>query len=163
MRFINYHESAATGKNIRTKPKMVKSIETTRTFLVPSRVLYEAFLDTKDLSRMLMSPASISPQVGGSFSYFNGGVSGSIVELEPHSKIVEKWRFSQWEEEKFSNLEMFFIPTGSERTKLVVRQSDIPSTDKHGNGNQDQLVLNGWNDRFFVGLEKVLGFPVDRD
>jgi hypothetical protein len=36
-------------------------------------------------------------------------------------------------------------------------------TDKHGNGNQDQLILNGWNERFFVGLEKVLGFPVDRD
>ena len=110
-----------------------------------------------------MSPASIDPQVGGNFTFFNGGVSGSIIELEPYSKIVEKWRFSQWEDECFSSLVIGFQALGSERTKMVVRQTDIPSTDKHGNGNQDQLVLNGWNERFFVGIEKVLGFPVERD
>ena len=142
---------------------MSKSIETTKTFLVPARVLYQAFIDSHALSRMLMSPASIDPQVGGNFTFFNGGVSGSIIELEPYSKIVEKWRFSQWEDECFSSLVIGFQALGSERTKMVVRQTDIPSTDKHGNGNQDQLVLNGWNERFFVGIEKVLGFPVERD
>ena len=142
---------------------MVKSVEASRTFLVPPRVLYQAFIDGKDLSRMLMSPAAIEPRVGGSFTFFNGGVSGNIVELEANTRIVEKWRFSQWEDDCYSTLEIAFIPAGSERTKMVVRQTEIPSTDKHGNGNQDQLVLNGWNDRFFMGLEKVLGFPVDRD
>jgi activator of HSP90 ATPase len=95
---------------------MVKSVETSRTFLVPSRVLYSAFLDSKDLSRMLMSPASIEPQVGGSFSYFNGGVSGSVVELDPNSKIIQKWRFSQWEDDIFSFLEISFVPAGADGT-----------------------------------------------
>ncbi len=94
---------------------------------------------------------------------FNGGVSGNIVSLEPDCRIVENWRFSQWEEGTFSSLELTFTPVGSGKAKLVVKQSGIPYTDKHGNGEQDQLVLRGWTDKFFVGLEKVLGFGVERD
>ena len=112
---------------------------------------------------MLMSPVTMESSVGGTFSYFNGGVTGNIVRLNPESLIEETWRFSQWSDECFSTLELHFEESGSNRTKFTVRQSGIPETDKHGNGNQDQLVLNGWNERFFAGLEKVLGFPVDRD
>jgi activator of HSP90 ATPase len=142
---------------------MTKTIETSKTFLVPPRVLYHAFLDAKDLSRMLMSPATMDGRVGGTFSYFAGGVTGKVVRLEPVSTIVEDWRFSQWSDDCFSTLELTFNQAGENRTILSVQQSGIPEADKHGNGNQDQLVLNGWNDRFFMGLEKVLGFPVDRD
>ena len=142
---------------------MTKTIETSRTFLVPPRVLYNAFLDAKDVSRMLLSPATVEGRVGGSFSYFAGGVTGNVVRLEPETTIVENWRFSQWSDDCFSTLEMKFAEAGPNRTIFTVTQSGIPETDKHGNGNQDQLVLNGWNDRFFMGLEKVLGFPVDRD
>ena len=142
---------------------MTKSIEAHKVFLVPARVLYGAFLDSKDLSRMLMSPASISPVLGGPFSYFNGGVTGSITQLDPDSKIQQNWRFAQWEDNVFSTLEISFNSLGQERTEMTIRQSGIPENDKHGNGGQDRLVLSGWNDRFFLGLEKVLGFPVERD
>lgn len=142
---------------------MTKSIEASCTFLVPPHVLYSAFLDSRDLSRMVLAPASISPVIGGEFTMFNGGVQGSISELEPDTKIVEKWRFSQWDEGVFSTLELSFTACGSGKCKLVVKQTGIPHTDKHGNGEQDQLVLRGWTDKFFIGLEKVLGFGVDRD
>ena len=105
---------------------------------------------------MVMCPARINGEVGGEFALFNGGVTGSIVSLTPDSKIVEEWRFSQWDENVFSTLELCFEPVGSSKTRLVVKQSGIPAKDRHGNGDQDRLVLGGWNEKFFVGLEKVL-------
>ena len=142
---------------------MTRTIETSITFNVPAKVLYNAFLDSRDLSKMILSPAEISPVVGGEFKFFNGGVSGTITKLMPESSITENWRFSQWSEGVFSLLELSFIPLGAQKTRLSVTQSGIPETDAHGNLEQDQLVLSGWKDKFFVGIEKVLGFPVDRD
>lgn len=142
---------------------MPKTIESEITFLVPARVLYKSFLDSQDLSRMALAPCSIHPTIGGDFMMFNGGVTGKITALDQDSKISEDWRFSQWEENVFSRLELSFIPLEENRTKLVVKQSDIPDTDRHGNGEQDRLVLNGWKDKFFMSLEKVIGFTVDRD
>lgn len=141
----------------------MRTIETSITFSVPAKILYNAFLDSRDLSKMILSPAEISPVVGGEFKLFNGGVTGSIVKLEPESRILEKWRFSQWSEGVFSDLELSFTSIGAQKTRLHVKQTNIPEKDAHGNLEQDSLVLNGWKGKFFVGIEKVLGFPVDRD
>ena len=94
---------------------------------------------------------------------FNGGVTGRIRELSPPLKITQDWRFSQWPKDEYSNLELTFEPVGDQKTRLKIKQSGIPEHDAHGNSRQDELVLNGWKSKFFVGLEKVLGYAVDRD
>ena len=142
---------------------MTRTIETECTFHVPARVLYAAFLDPHNLSRMTLSNSTISPVVGGEFSMFNGGVTGQIRELSSPHKIVQDWRFSQWPKDEYSVLELCFEPLGEHKTRLTVKQSAIPEHDAHGNSRQDELVLNGWKSKFFVGLEKVLGYAVERD
>jgi len=141
---------------------MTRSVQAECTFSVPSRVLYSAFLDSRDLSKMTLSACNIKPEVGGEFSLFSGGVLGRVKELVPNTKIVEDWKFSQWGDE-YSTLELSFIAVNDHATKLQVNQTEIPETDAHGNSRQDELVLSGWTDKFFIGLEKVLGFPVLRD
>jgi len=111
---------------------------------------------------MTLSACNIKPEVGGEFSLFSGGVLGRVKELVPNTKIVEDWKFSQWGD-KYSTLELSFIAVNDHATKLQVNQTEIPETDAHGNSRQDELVLSGWTDKFFIGLEKVLGFPVLRD
>jgi activator of HSP90 ATPase len=142
---------------------MTRTIEADCTFHVPARVLYSAFLDSHSLSRMTLSASTVSGIVGGQFSMFNGGVTGKIRELSPTSKITEDWRFSQWPQGEYSLLELTFESLSDHKTRLCVRQSGIPEHDAHGNSRQDELVLNGWKSKFFVGLEKVLGYAVDRD
>ena len=142
---------------------MTKTIEVSCTYLVPAKVLYNAFLDSRDLSRMTLCEAKISPVIGGEFVLYNGGVTGTVKSLEPDHKIVEDWRFSQWEQGTFSSLELSFVSLGPAKTRLEIRQSNIPEKDGHGNPEQDRLVLNGWKEKFFMTLEKVLGFAVDRD
>lgn len=94
---------------------------------------------------------------------FNGGVTGKITSLEPSKQINQDWRFSQWEPGTFSQLRIELLSLSSGRTKLVVTQENIPDCDQHGNGGQDQLVLDGWKNKFFMGLEKVIGYPVERE
>lgn len=140
-----------------------KTVDLSCTYFVPCHVLYKAFLDSRDLSRIALSNSVVNPTVGGEFSMYNGGVTGSIVELVPDEKIVQKWRFSQWAPGCYSTLELTFIRKGDSRTELRVHQTGIPERDHHDNPDQEVLVINGWNDKFFMTLEKVLGFPRDRD
>ena len=142
---------------------MTRTVEAECTFHVPARVLYAAFLDSHNLSRMTLSSSTISGVEGGEFTMFNGGVTGRIRELSPPLKITQDWRFSQWPKDEYSNLELTFEPLGDQKTRLKIKQSEIPEHDAHGNSRQDELVLNGWKSKFFVGLEKVLGYAVDRD
>jgi activator of HSP90 ATPase len=142
---------------------MSLNIEASCTYFVPAKVLYEAFLDSRELSRMTLSASTISPTIGGQFSMFNGGVTGEIVELVPNERICEKWRFSQWEDNVYSDLELSFVRLGDCKTQLRVVQRNIPERDRHGNPHQETMVLNGWKEKFFMTLEKVLGFGVDRD
>lgn len=142
---------------------MTRKVEASITFSVPTKVLFGSFLDARDLSKMVLSPATIEPVVGGQFSLFNGGVTGTIIALVPESLIVQKWRFSQWAPEVFSNVQLRFISLGPQRTRLEIVHTEIPDKDAHGNLEQDTIVLSGWKEKFFLGIEKVLGFPVDRD
>ncbi len=155
-------ESKKQG-SVDSRERHSKTVDISCTYFVPREVLYKAFLDSRDLSRITLGNAVISPTVGGEFSLYNGGVTGSNVELVPCEKIVQKWRFSQWEPNLFSILELSFIRVGDCRTKLQVHQTGIPERDHHDNPDQEVLVLNGWKLKFFMTLEKVLGFPVDRD
>ena len=142
---------------------MPQSIEASCTFLVPPNVLYAAFLDSRELSRMTLSSAEVNPEVGGEFTMFNGGVTGKTTFLDTNKQIRQDWRFSQWESGRYSKLVINFIPVSASRTRLEVIQDNIPDKDQHDNGGQDQLVLHGWKSKFFMGLEKVIGYPVDRD
>ncbi len=101
---------------------MTRTVEAECTFHVPARVLYEAFLDSHNLSRMTLSASTVRGVEGGEFTMFNGGVTGKIRELSPSTKITQDWRFSQWPKDEYSVLELTFEPLGASKTRLRVMQ-----------------------------------------
>lgn len=94
---------------------------------------------------------------------FNGGVTGKNTLLVENKQINQDWRFSQWSSGTFSQLSIRFVQVSPSKTRLEITQENIPDRDGHENGGQDELVLDGWKNKFFMGLEKVIGYPVDRD
>lgn len=54
--------------------------------------LFEWILDSKVHSAMTKSKATISKEVGSTFSAHNGYLTGKNTEIVPGKKIVQEWR-----------------------------------------------------------------------
>ncbi|KAH8740181.1 hypothetical protein FG386_001842 [Cryptosporidium ryanae] len=135
------------------------TIESSVSFRVPPRILYECFLSENDLTRL--SLGSKCQMEGGKFTLYNGSVEGENIKLDKDSKIVQKWRFSSWEEGVYSKVSIEFRPIIGEDdcTEVLLIQSDIPALDRYGNPGCSEQCLVGWERNFWDRFEKVMGFP----
>jgi activator of HSP90 ATPase len=62
--------------------------------------LYRAWLDSSEHSAFTESDAEIDPVLEGSFSIWDGYITGKTVEMYPYSRIVQKWRTTEFPESK---------------------------------------------------------------
>ncbi len=60
--------------------------------------VYEAFMDAKRHSEFTGSEATCDARVGGSFTAWDGYISGKNIELEKEKKIVQQWIMTDWPE-----------------------------------------------------------------
>ena len=94
--------------------------------------------------------AEIDPRVGGSFTAWDGYISGQTLTLDPPRRIVQAWRTTEFPEgAPDSTLELFFNPEG-EGTRLILRHSEIP--DGQGEGYRQ-----GWEDYYFKPMREFFG------
>jgi activator of HSP90 ATPase len=114
----------------------------------PAPMIFDYFLDSNKVSIITRAKASIEKKVGGKVEMFNGQVIGEILELEENKKIVQKWRFRDWEGDHWSRLILTFEPQG-DMTVVTLTQTDIPSS-------QEKRVEGGWNN-IFNGMKMMLG------
>ncbi len=63
----------------------------------PEKV-FKAWLSSDGHSAMTGSPAKVEPRVGGTFSVWDGYITGSTLELKPYSRIVQAWRSGEFAE-----------------------------------------------------------------
>lgn len=105
------------------------------------QIVYEFFTDAHKLVRWMGQDAKLEPQPGGVFRLPMGDpqwiVSGSYVELVPHSRIVLAWG---WEGNAdvppgSSTVEITLTPDGeATMLKLVHSNLPVPALASHGEG-----------------------------
>jgi|TARA_B100002003_G_scaffold250163_1_gene288589 uncharacterized protein YndB with AHSA1/START domain len=66
-----------------------KTIEQTVTFRTSAHEVYEALMDSARHSQFTDSNCTISREVGGRFSAYDGYIEGVNIELVPDRKIVQ--------------------------------------------------------------------------
>jgi uncharacterized protein YndB with AHSA1/START domain len=120
----------------------------------PKRV-YEALTDAKQFTKLTefsdmknAAPAVISREVGGSFSCFDGYITGRHVELVPNQRIVQAWRAGGWGEGVYSIARFDLQEQGAE-TKIVFDHTGFPS----GKG---ESLASGWKAHYWEPLAKYL-------
>ena len=79
-------------------------LELKEEFYCGARDVYECFTDPRKMSAFTQSKAEAEPRPGGAFSMFNGTIQGVYRELEAPGRLVMDWRFSSWEEGRFSQV-----------------------------------------------------------
>ena len=121
----------------------MESIEVAAEFKVSPKRLYEAWLDGKQHSAFTGgAQASVEARVGGEHTAWDGYIWGKIVTLEPHRRIVQTWRTSEFPEgSEDSQLEVLLEPTpGGTRLRLV--HTRIPD-------GQGDRYRDGWDENYF--------------
>jgi activator of HSP90 ATPase len=127
---------------------MSKSIRQTVTIKASPHDVYEALMDAKKHAQFTGGEAKISRKVGGRFSISGGEIEGQNLELVPDQKIVQSWRYSDWQEGVYSKA-TFSLEAMGEKTKLTFTQSGVP--DEH----YDE-IKQGWIDYYWGPMKEML-------
>ena len=124
------------------KSKIIDSI------IIPatSQEVYNAFIDPKKHSEFTGSKATGKPNVGSTFSAWDGYITGKYVELEEGKKIIQNWITTDWPQDfPTSRLELTFKDLGN-KTEIKMVHSDIPV-------NQEADLRQGWIDFYWKPLK----------
>lgn len=119
-----------------------KTLRQSVTLKASPHEVYEALMNSKKLSQITGSKASISRKVGGKFTAYDGYCTGVNLELIPDKLIVQKWRASDWPNGHYSTLVFDFIHTRN-GSHLAFRQSEIPV--KHFDEMKKGWIEFYWN------------------
>ena len=119
-----------------------ESFELSVVLPVGAKELYKAWLTNEKHSAFTGGRATVVPKVGRRHTAWDGYIEGTTLELEPHRKIVQSWRTSEFpEDSEDSRLELLFEETAG-TTKLTLRHSLVPQ-------GQGEKYREGWQESYF--------------
>ncbi len=117
------------------------------TIKAPAELIYKTWLNSKGHREMTGSEASISDQVGTSFSAWDGYISGENLELETNKRIIQTWRTTEFKKNQEDSLvEIELIPNDKLSTKIVLTHTNLSDQDEH--------FKKGWKDFYFIPMKK---------
>ncbi len=127
-----------------------KSIEQEIRIKSTPHEVYEMFMDSKKHSKLTEGNAKISREVGGSFSIFEGALSGKNVELIQDKKIVQTWRGDgeNWPKGYYSTITLIF-ESNDKGTLIKFTHVDIPEASY-------ESVKEGWDTYYWKPLKEML-------
>jgi len=127
-----------------------KTIEQSVTFNASPHDVYEALMDSEKHSQFSGAKASISREVGGSFTAYDGALSGKMLELVPDVKIVQTWRGSDdgWPPGHYSTA-TFSLEAIDGGTRLNFVQTGVPE-------KSFEQISQGWQAYYWPKMKQML-------
>jgi uncharacterized protein YndB with AHSA1/START domain len=111
------------------------------------QAIYNAWLDSRGHTEMTGGEAEMSAEVGGSFTAWDGYISGKNLELVPDSRIVQSWRTTQFTESDADSKITVTLTPAPGGTALALEHSKVP--DGH-----TSYEKGGWQDHYFEPMKK---------
>jgi len=122
-----------------------KDIQQKVTFKAPIHDVYEALMDSRKHARFTGAPARMSQKTGGTFSAYDGYITGVNIELVSDARIVQAWRGSDWPEGCYS-LVVFSLKMVKGGTRLDLTQIGVPAKEYKGNNA-------GWGEYYWEPMK----------
>lgn len=127
-----------------------KSLRLTESMKCKADELYNAFIIPELVCAFTRGNATVEAKVGGTFSMFDGNITGTFTSLKAPTCIKQKWRFSSWPKDYYSDVTIT-INQQSDETKVTVDQTGIPFSDY-------ERTENGWRMYYFESIKRTFGF-----
>ena len=126
---------------------MKETISVSASFTITPERLYTAWLSSKEHSSFTGDKAVMSKILNRKYTAGNGYISGKNLILEPHKRIVQSWRATDFpDKHPDSFIEILFEPKKS-GTKVTLKHSGIPE----GMGKD---YKKGWRDFYFKPMKE---------
>jgi activator of HSP90 ATPase len=127
-----------------------KSIHLEATFPAPAERIYELLINGAKFGNVTGHPGKGGGSEGAYFSLFGDWLQGRQIELVPNERIVQAWRFIDWDPGVFSIVRFTFIPEG-DNTKLIVDQDGVPDKfHEHVSTNWQPFYFDPFTKHFAV-------------
>ncbi|KAM1096561.1 hypothetical protein TB2_013815 [Malus domestica] len=140
--------------------KGFKTISLTEKFSCRAKDMFEILMDENRWKGFTQSNAKISKEVGGPISIFDGSVTGTNLELQSGSLIVQKLRFGSWPDGIDSTVRLTLEEPEPGLTVVKLTHTDIPDEDRYGNATVVENTERGWRDLIFQRIRAVFGFGI---
>ena len=124
---------------------MKKSLSVTVQLPATPEAVFKAWLSSKEHTEMTGSAAKVEPGVGGSFTAWDGYISGKTLELVPHSRIVQAWRTNEFRDSDPDSRIEIVLRAYRGGTKLTLTHSGIPE-------GQADSYRSGWEEWYFAPM-----------
>lgn len=107
--------------------------------------IYAAWLSSEGHSQMTGSQAEVQTGTGVAFTAWDGYIRGKVLDLEPHRRIVQTWRTSEFPEDSADSHVEILLEETAEGTKLTLVHTNIPDGQAEG-------YKEGWEDFYFTPM-----------
>lgn len=147
--------TTAPTKTVETPAKTVNTTSLTESteFQTSAHELYETLTDVQRAQVWTRAPVKLSREIGSTFEFFGGNVSGEILELVPDKKIVQTWRLSSWPAGHFSKVTLE-LEQGTDCVVLKMHQTGIPV-------GEEELTRTNWSGYYWRAIKASFGFGVN--
>lgn len=120
----------------------------------PQRV-YALLTCSAEFAAVTGKAATIGAE-GETFALFDGHIVGRQIELAPAERIVQAWRFPEWEPGAYTVVR-FALTSDGEGTRLVVDQKGVPDGASPLFPTWQAHVEAGWPMFYFGPMTKHFG------
>lgn len=111
----------------------------------PSDV-YDALTDSRKHSEFTGSKATGKAVVGGSFTAWDGYISGKYLKLKAGKDIVQEWKTTEWPKDYPPSIVEFILKKKINGTELTMIHSKVPA-------EQAEEYRQGWLDFYWKPLK----------
>jgi activator of HSP90 ATPase len=113
---------------------------------VSPTILYNAWLSGKQHAKMTGGTATGQKKIQGTFTAWNGYITGKNIELVENKKIKQTWRTLEFDEnQEDSIIEVQFIEKSKGITLLTITHSNLLE--------KDIIYQQGWIDNYFKPMQ----------
>ncbi|MBI4082267.1 MAG: SRPBCC domain-containing protein [Candidatus Lambdaproteobacteria bacterium] len=131
---------------------MAKTVTSSAAFPASPRTLYRMFLDAGEHGAAIGASARIRPRVGGSFSIWEGQLTGRTLLLKPGRMIVQSWRSSTFRADDPDSILVLTFSGDARQGRISLVHVNVPDHDAAG-------VKQGWSRYYWKPWQAYLAAP----
>ena len=123
-----------------------ESFVVTALFPVDAATLYNAWLNSKEHAAFTGGAASVKPVEGSNYTAWNGYISGEVLGLEPHSRILQSWRTDEFPDDADDSTIEILLRDSTQGCQFTLRHTNLPAGD-------GEKYFKGWQDHYVAPMQ----------
>jgi len=125
---------------------MTEQIKVIASIPASPKQIYDAWLSSKEHSKMTGSKATSSAKLNGKFTAWDNYISGKNLELIPDKRILQSWRTTEFSKDDLDSHLLIKIEEVKDGSKVTLVHSEIPA-------GQSAAYKKGWSDFYFKPMK----------